>query len=61
MILWNTVYMQRVLDGLRRRRRSVSDDDVARLSPARHEHINPYGTYRFDRLPAPGAFRPLRA
>jgi hypothetical protein len=30
------------------RRRTVSEADIARLSPARYEHINPYGNYRFD-------------
>ena len=60
-ILWNTVHIQRVLDSLHRRRRPAAEVDITRLSPARHEHINPYGTYRLDRLPAPGSFRPLRA
>jgi hypothetical protein len=23
------------------------EEDIARLSPARYEHINPYGKYRF--------------
>ena len=36
----------------------VSDEDVPRLSPARHEHINPFGKYRFDRLPRKGRFWP---
>ena len=28
--------------------RAVNEEDVARLSPARYEHINPYGNYRFE-------------
>lgn len=61
VVLWNTVYMARVLDHRRRRGHVVQEDDVRRLSPARYEHINPYGKYRFDDLPRPGKFRPLRA
>ena len=26
----------------------MNEDDIARLSPARYEHINPYGKYRFE-------------
>ena len=53
--------MQRVLGRLRRQGVAVHPEDVERLSPARYEHINPYGKYRFDALPAPGSFRRLRA
>ena len=26
----------------------MREEDLAHLSPARYEHINPYGKYRFD-------------
>jgi rRNA maturation protein Nop10 len=26
----------------------VREDEVVHLSPARHEHLNPYGKYRFE-------------
>ena len=26
----------------------MNEEDIARLSPARYEHINPYGKYRFE-------------
>jgi len=62
VILWNTVYMARVLEQLRAEGHEFSDDDVAHLSPARFEHINPFGRYHFDvalaRSRAPA--RPLR-
>jgi hypothetical protein len=28
--------------------RTVIEEDVARLSPTRYEHITPYGRYRFE-------------
>ena len=48
VIVWNTVYMAAVLEELRQEGYPVRDEDVAHLSPARYEHINPYGKYRFD-------------
>src|SRR5437667_234249 len=45
VVVWNTVYMQAVLDSLRAEGSSVEEDDVAHLSPARFEHVNPYGKY----------------
>jgi hypothetical protein len=27
---------------------TVNDEDIARLSPARYEHLNPYGKCRFE-------------
>jgi hypothetical protein len=26
----------------------VGEADLARISPARYEHLNPYGQYRFE-------------
>ena len=48
IILWNTVYMQAVIEQLRKEGYQVSDDDLRHLGPARHEHINPYGHYTFN-------------
>ena len=48
VVTWNTVYMAAVIEQLRAEGRTVSDEDIARLSPARYEHINPYGKYRFE-------------
>lgn len=41
---------------------SLEDADVVHLSPARHEHINPYGKYPFniDEAQKQGRLRPLR-
>lgn len=62
IVLWNTRYMSRALDGLRESGYAVRDEDVARLSPLLHDHINVLGRYRFalpEQLSA-GQYRPLR-
>ena len=48
IILWNTIYMSAVLDYLKQEGYPVSEVDIAHLSPARFDHINPYGKYRFN-------------
>jgi len=32
-------------------RRTLRDDDVRHIHPVHHEHINPFGHYRFDNPP----------
>jgi TnpA family transposase len=63
IILWNTIYMDAVLNQLRAEGFDVRDEDLARLSPLGHEHINMLGRYAFT-LPEPvarGELRPLRS
>jgi hypothetical protein len=62
VVLWNTVYMSAALDELRAAGHRFTDDDVVHLSPARFEHINPYGRYHFDPelAKSKGPLRPLR-
>jgi TnpA family transposase len=62
IVLWNTVYMEAALNQLRREGYPVNDDDVARLSPLLHEHINMLGRYSFSvpEAVARGELRPLR-
>jgi TnpA family transposase len=62
IVLWNTIYMDAALKQLRKNGFPVRDEDVARLSPLGHEHINMLGHYAFT-LPehvARGELRPLR-
>ena len=62
IVLWNTIYTDAALRQLRLEGFDVRDDDVARLSPLGHEHINMLGRYTFT-LPPPiaqGELRPLR-
>jgi Tn3 transposase DDE domain-containing protein len=47
VVIWNTVYMQAVLDQLRAEGYPVAEEDLTHLSPARFEHVNPYGKYSF--------------
>lgn len=44
VVLWNTRYQQVALDHLRRQ----GEEDVARLSPLKFEHINLLGRYHFN-------------
>ncbi len=48
VIVWNTIYIAAVLDYLRQEGYSINEEDIAHLSPARFDHINPYGKYHFD-------------
>jgi len=62
IVLWNTLYMEAALAQLREEGYRVSDEDVRRLSPLLHEHINMLGRYSFlmSEAIAQGALRPLR-
>ena len=60
--LWNSTYIQAAIDQLSQEGWSISDADVARVSPLLFKHINFLGQYAFD-LPqaiVDGALRPLR-
>jgi TnpA family transposase len=62
IVLWNTIYMDAALAQLRIEGFPIRDEDVARLTPLGHEHINMLGRYAFT-LPefvARGEMRPLR-
>lgn len=62
IVLWNTSYVEAALNKLRADGFEVKDEDVARLSPLVHEHINMLGRYSFS-VPdavARGELRPLR-
>ena len=48
IVLWNTRYQDAALDQLRRDGHDVHDDDVRRLSPLGHDHINLLGRYQFN-------------
>ena len=42
VVIWNTVYMAVAIEQLRAEGRPVNEEDIARLSPARDEHIGPH-------------------
>ncbi|MGF1598933.1 MAG: Tn3 family transposase [Acidimicrobiales bacterium] len=57
-VLWTTTYLAHALADTDQ---PVPDEVIAHLSPARHQHINPYGTYTFnDEAHRRPAHRPLR-
>ena len=61
--LWNTRYMAAALDYLRANEGHVRTEDVERLSPLRHGHINLHGRYYFtpSDAVARGELRSLRS
>ena len=62
VVLWNTIYMDAAVRELRAEGYEVRTEDVARLSPLGHKHVNMLGRYAFT-LPeavARGELRPLR-
>jgi Tn3 transposase DDE domain len=63
IVLWNTVYLERVVAALRRRGQAVADDLLAHLSPLGWEHINLTGDYvwNLESSPQKGQFRALQS
>ena len=59
VVLWNTRYLDAVIEDLRGNGHPVRDEDVARLSPLGHAHLNCLGRYAFTGQP-PTGLRPLR-
>ena len=61
VVVWNTVYMSEVVERLELEGIKINEEDLQHLSPARKEHINPYGKYKFDLTRSlDGKLRPLR-
>ncbi len=62
LVLWNTIYMQAVLDQMEEEGYDILPEDKARLSPLAHAHFNFLGRYSFhlEGPPAEGKLRPLR-
>lgn len=60
--LWNTVYMERAIDALKRKGLKISEQLLSHLSPLGWEHINLTGDFiwKSNRIPAYVKFRRLR-
>lgn len=60
--LWNTVYLTRALESLRRRGAPPTDDLLAHIAPLGWQHINLTGDYIWSADPraGPDGYRPLR-
>jgi TnpA family transposase len=48
VVVWNTVYMSAIVKQLWEEGHMLQEEDFQYLSPARFEHINPFGSYRFE-------------
>ena len=48
VIVWNTRYMQEIIDQLRFEGYEVDDKDIAHISPCRYDHINKHGKLTFN-------------
>ncbi|EDX22838.1 transposase [Streptomyces sp. Mg1] len=65
VVLWMTRYIDAVVVQLRTEGHEIRDEDVARLSPLKHKHLNVLGRYGFTptqpALRADGPPAPRRA
>jgi TnpA family transposase len=61
--LWNTVYVERAIDSLRRKRITINEQLISHLSPLGWEHINLSGDYvwRTNLKLGQGKYRALRS
>ena len=48
VVAWNTLRLGEAVTGLRAEGHDIPDRELARTSPLRHAHTNPFGQYRFD-------------
>lgn len=60
VVLWNTRYLDAIVNELRSQGLEISDADVARLSPLGHAHLNCLGRFAIPTRPIIG-LRPLRS
>jgi TnpA family transposase len=61
IIVWNTIYTQRVLDQLRADGQLITASEIEQISPLPHQHINAYGHHAFNLASRPIDYRALRA
>lgn len=57
--LWNSTYLSAIVDHLRAQGVPVKDEDVARLSPLGHAHLNCLGRYAIASSTPSEGLRPL--
>ena len=59
VLVWNTVRMGEIVARLRAAGETVSDEDLARISPLAYAHVIPNGTYLCDRAPRRSTIAPI--
>ena len=62
IVLWNTLYMNKAIEHLKKTGMDVRNEDIERLTPLGYEHIRLIGRYDFTLRTKPehGGLRPLR-
>ncbi len=62
IVLWNTVYLDRIIKALRKQGKEIDEDLLVYLSPLGWEHINLTGDYIWqqEKQSKQEQFRPLR-
>ena len=62
VVLWNTRYIQSIIEDLQKQGMKITPEQITRLSPLIHQHINMLGRYSFelDSAIVEGNLRPLR-
>ncbi|MEK7400575.1 MAG: Tn3 family transposase, partial [Candidatus Poribacteria bacterium] len=48
VIVWNTRYIQAIIEQLRKEGYTVDENDLTHVSPCRFDHVNKYGKYYFN-------------
>ena len=48
IIIWNTVYIDKVVQQLRKDGLEISDEDLQSIWPTRQKHLNVYGAYLYE-------------
>jgi TnpA family transposase len=63
VVLWNTLYVDGVLNYLKAQGQKIKREDIARLSPLGQDHLHVLGRYSFDIDPRieEGKLRPFRS
>ncbi|MBN6058608.1 Tn3 family transposase, partial [Nonomuraea sp. RK-328] len=61
VVLWNSTYLSAIVDQLRAQGVPVKDEDLARLSPLGHAHLNCLGRYAIASSAPDKGLRPLGA
>ncbi len=60
IIVWNTVYIEKVVQQLQQEGRVLNGEDLMHIWPTRYAHVNVYGRYHFE-LEHVGKKRPFRS
>lgn len=60
IIVWNTVYIEKVVQQLQQEGRVLNREDLMHIWPTRYAHVNVYGRYHFE-LEHVGKKRPFRS